>query len=84
MFEMPEAIALGTLFVSAGGVSITAICSKYRQKPGNGNGSGNGVSETLCQTRWGGVKENIDHIRKTQEDIFKELKELRRDMAKVG
>lgn len=80
MFEMPEAIALGTLFVSAGGVSITAICSKYRQKNGNGNGSG--VSETLCQTRWGGVRENIDHIRHTQEDIFKELKDIRRDIQR--
>lgn len=99
MFEMPDAIAFGTLIVSAGATGITAIC-KYRPgksdnaqtspqpgKPSNGNG--NGVTENLCQARFGSVKEDICELRKGQEKIsetqgkiFDKIEEVRKEIAK--
>jgi hypothetical protein len=77
MFEMSDAIAFGTMVLGGSGISITAICKWKR----NGNSA---VPEKLCRERHGSVKEDIGEIKATQEKIFGEIKELRKDIAVRG
>jgi uncharacterized membrane protein len=77
VLNLPDAIALSTLLVMGGAMYIKSRVTE------NGAGNGTHVTERLCRERHGSLKEELHEARRTQEKIFNELKEIRKEIQGV-
>jgi hypothetical protein len=68
---MADAVVLASAILAVGGTAVTGIC-KWRPSGSNGF-----MPKSLCDERSGAIQENIREIKLIQQEIFKEIKELR-------
>lgn len=73
---MADAVVLTSAILAAGGAVIAGII-KLRPRGTNGF-----VSKSQCEDRFNFVREGIQRIEHTQEEIFKELNKLRSETGR--